>query len=384
MAKKEAIVVGLGISGCAAARLLADSGYEVMCFEKESHIGGSLFEDNRPNGIRVQIHGPHIFHTDSESVYQFLRFFGSFYPYRHRVLGKIDDKVFPLPLNANSLEILFGTSARDKFLARLLEVFPDKRRVSVDELIASSDSTLMELGRFMIDHILVQDLNLKAGSSFVPADDSYSNLGYVDIGNDDCFYEDKYQAMPLQGFTALMDNMLSHPAITTYLNMDAMSRLAFSPNSSTILLDGIPFNGKVIFTAALDYLFDFCYGTLSFRTSNLTFKDISADFSEEAAVIVTPDSKECARISESKHITLQDLSGETSICMESAYHSAINGIEEPFEPVRTKENLELYQKYLSMIQKYPSVYLLGRLANFNNYSISESIEEAMVCIASMK
>ena len=114
MTKKEALIIGMGISGCVAARLLADAGYQVSCFERESHVGGALFDEVRPNGISVQSHGPHIFHTDKDHVYQFLKRFGSFYPYRHRVLVEIKGKTVPLPLNANSLEIL-GTSLSGNF-----------------------------------------------------------------------------------------------------------------------------------------------------------------------------------------------------------------------------------------------------------------------------
>lgn len=384
MARKEALVIGLGISGCVAARLLADSGYEVTCFEQSSNIGGTLFEDTRPNGIRVQAYGPHIFHTDNETVYQYLKRFGSFYPYRHRVLGRYKDKVFPMPLNANSLEILFGTQKRDAILSHIGVQYPDTKRISVDQLIDSSDSLLLDLGRFIIEHLLHSDLNIKDGSHFIAADDSYMYDAYVDIGSDDCYYTDKYQAMPMQGFTALMENMLAHPAISVFLDIDGLARISFSPNSSTIFLDGIPFTGKVISTTSLDNLFDHCYGSMSFRSTKLTFKDISKDYAEEAAVIVSPKSSECVRITESKHITLQDLDDQTSICLESPYSTSYNGIEEPFEPFRSPENLERHAQYLNLSKKYPSLYPIGRLADFTNLSISESVEEAMNCIASLK
>lgn len=384
MIRKEAIIIGLGISGCVAARLLADSGYEVTCFEQGSHIGGSLFEEIRPNGIRVQARGPHVFHTDHEAAYQYLRRFGSFYPYRHRVLGRFEGKTFPMPLNASSLEILFGEEKRDRIIERLHACFPDAKRVSVDQLNDSSDPVLIDLSRFIIENLLMPDLNIKEGSHFIPANDSYENDAYVDVGFDDCYYTDKYQAMPMQGFTALMENMLSHPAITVYLDMDALSRISFVEHSSTILLDGVPFNGKVVSTASLDSLFSSRFGSLSFRASKLTFKDIAKDFAEEAAVIVTPHSRDCVRVSESKHITLQELNNKTTICMESPYVSYVNGVDEPFEPCHSQENLDRYAKYLELSKKYPTLYLLGRLADYENLSIAESVEEALNCFTSKK
>ncbi|MBP5781706.1 MAG: NAD(P)-binding protein, partial [Clostridia bacterium] len=214
MFNKEALVIGLGISGCAAARMLADAGYNVTCFEKESHIGGYLFEETRPNGIRVQSCGPHIFHTDNESVYAFLRRFGSFYPYTHRVLAQVDKKLVPLPLNRHSLEMLFGEERTALLLARIHAFWSDRKRIAVDELINSKDSHLADLGRYIVENILTININRKSSGSFAYADDSYMNDAYVDITEDDNYYEDSIQAMPMQGFMKVMEKMIDHPAIT--------------------------------------------------------------------------------------------------------------------------------------------------------------------------
>ena len=364
MNTKEAIVIGLGISGCSAARLLAESGYTVTCFEGESHIGGSLFEEIRPNGIRVQTHGPSVFHTDSEKVYQFIKRFGAFFPYNHRVFLSYQNKMVPLPLNANSLQVIFGNRQADALLSRLSAAFPGIKRISADRLIDSHDAKLIDLGRFI-------------RSSFIPADDSYMNDAFVDIGNDDCYYTDSIQAMPMQGFMSIMENMIDHQAISVYLNTDALSRISLHQDSTTILFDGVPFKAPIIYTPSIDKLFDYRFGALPYRTGKVSFLDVQTDFQNECAVLLTPKNKDTIRITESKYMTLQDISGNTSLMLESPYTESSKGMGEPFEPVVNADSMKLYSKYADLAKAYPSLHLLGRIACFRNYSISESIEQAI-------
>ena len=383
MKTKNALVIGLGISGCSAARLLAESGYTVTCFEGESHIGGALFEEERPNGIRVQACGPHIFHTDNENTYAFIRRFDSFFPYRHREVVSIRNQMVPLPLNAHSLEMLFGEKQAESLIMKITGAFHDEKRISVDQLMASSDSKLNELGRFIIENILTLDINRRSGSSFIPADDSYMNDAFVDVGSDDCYYTESIQSMPMQGFMSIMEQMIDHPAITTYLNTDALSRVSIHQDGTTVLFDGVPFKGPVIYTPSLDKLFGFCYGALPYRSSRTSFVDIDTDFKNECAVILTPKAKDCIRVSECKYMTLQSIEGRTSLCMEEPFTSVSRGMSEPFEPALSSSSLELYGKYADLAKKCPSIRLLGRMACYRNYSISESIEQAIEVVSSL-
>ncbi len=374
---REALVIGLGISGCVAARVLAESGYSVTCFEKESHIGGYLFEDVLPSGLRRQLYGPHIFHTDNEKVYTFLKRFGAFYPYVHRVLARINDTPVPLPLNASSLNTLFGEARSATLIHKLNTHFGPDKRISVTNLLRSGDSSLIELGKFIINHILVPEINHLPDDEFTAADDSYMNDGYVHTGYSDNYYEDRYQAMPMDGFCSLLDNMLDHKNITYFLNMDAFSRISLHEESDSILLDGAPFKGIVVCTPSLDTLFGFRYGALRFRTSTITNVTLSQDFYLQSAVQTCVSDSEVVRITEDKQITLQDIPNETTICKESHYFSTTNSLLEPFEPECTEENLELYEKYQALASKYSSLIPLGRNACMRNLSIAQCVDQAM-------
>ncbi len=374
---KEAIVIGLGLSGCVAARLLADAGYSVSCFEKESHIGGNLFEEIRPNGQRVQLYGPHIFHTDNEDVYTFLKRFGNFYPYTHRVLADVSGKVVPVPVNFTSLSKLFNTRQASILTEKLTSVFGVDKRISPDELLSSGDNTLIGLGKYLVENLQIPNINRVSEESQIACDDSYMYDTFVETGDNDNYYPDKYQAMPILGFLPLLENMLSHPKISYQTNTDGFARLSLVEETGSFLFDGIPFKGPVIFTPSLDILFDYRFGHLPFRISNITHEDIDQDYYLDSAVLTNAHDASCVRIFENKYLTLIDTPGTTSICKESSYSKVINKQFEPFEPAINKESLRIYGKYARLAGKFHSLILLGRLACYKNMSISDCIEQAM-------
>lgn len=373
---KEAIVIGLGISGCTAARLLADAGYSVTCFERESHIGGNLFEDIRPNGQRIQTCGPHIFHTDSEDVYTFLRRFGNFYPYTHRVLAEVSGVVVPVPLNFASLRALFGNKA-PALQDKLISLFGENKRVSLSRLLSCGDTSLIGLGKYIHEHLQIPNINRKGEEALEACDDSYMYDTFVETSENDNYYPDKFQAMPILGFVPLLENMLSHKKITYQTDTDALARLSLVEETGSFLFDGIPFKGPVIYTPSLDLLFGCRYGRLPFRVSNISFEDIDQDYYLKSASLTNAENSACVRISESKYFTLIDTPGKTSICKEGAYSTAVSRQSEPFEPEITEKSLACYARYAALAKKFSSLHLLGRLACYKNMSVSECITQVM-------
>jgi len=374
---KEAIVIGLGISGCVSARLLADAGYSVTCFERESLIGGNLVEELRPNGQRIQAFGPHIFHTDHEEVYAFLKRFGNFYPYTHRVLAGIDGTIVPVPLNFNSLTLLFGSSRSGHLQKKLVGKFGKDTRVGLSSLLSSGDTELIGLGKYINEHLQIANINRKDDGTFSACDDSYMYDTYVVTGDSDNYYPDKFQAMPILGFIPLLESMLSHQKITYHTNTDAFARLSLVESTGSFLFDGIPFKGPVIYTPSLDILFDFRYGRLPYRTSKISYEDVDQDYYLESAVLTDANDASSVRVSESKYFTMIDTPGRSSICREAPYEVESRNNGEPFEPAITPESRALYSRYADLADRYSSLYLLGRLACFKNMSIAECITQAM-------
>ena len=171
--------------------------------------------------------------------------------------------------------------------------------------------------------------------------------------------------------------MLSHQKITYQTNTDGFARLSLVEETGSFLFDGIPFKGPVVYTPSLDILFESRFGHLPFRVSKISHEDIKQDYYLESAVLTNAGSDTCVRISENKYFTLIDTPGTTSICKEGPYETVISKRNEPFEPAIDSDSLRIYARYAKLAQKFPSLYLLGRLACFKNMSISDCIAQAM-------
>ena len=151
--KPDVIVAGAGFAGAVAAREMAEAGKQVLVLEKRNHIGGNMYEEENEAGIRIHVYGPHIFHTNDEKIFHYIRRFGKWDTYEHRVKGKIREKEVPIPFNFTSLEALFPMEQAKKLETKLHRTFSGKTRVTVLELMEHTDREIAELGQFVFDNV---------------------------------------------------------------------------------------------------------------------------------------------------------------------------------------------------------------------------------------
>ncbi|HOO61425.1 MAG TPA: UDP-galactopyranose mutase, partial [Bacillota bacterium] len=295
---KMAVVVGLGFAGSVIARSLAEAGFEVTALEKRPHVAGNMYEHTRLNGVRVHNYGPHIFHTNNQQVYDYLKRFSDFYPYSHRVVGWIDGKLVPIPFNYTSIDSLFAPAKAAMLKDKLTKAFPGKEKCFISELVEHTDPDIKSLGNYIMDRVFVHYTAKQWGVPVEEVDKSVIDRVPVVLGTDDRYFRDTIQMMPIHGFTELFENMLSHPKINVQTNSDAMLRLALHESSGNILLDGAPFNGPVCYTGAIDELFNNEFGVLPYRSTNLVFEDIEKESYQSNSVINYPNSEEFTRITE--------------------------------------------------------------------------------------
>ena len=374
---KTAIIVGLGFAGSVAARELAEAGYSVLVYEKRSSIGGNMFEYVRSNGVRVHMYGPHIFHTDSQRVFNYLSRFSSFYPYTHRVLGKIKGKLVPIPFNFTSIDLLFPENHAELLKNKLSASFEERTRVSISELTAHSDPDISALGDFVFENVFVNYTAKQWGVPVSQVDTSVINRVPVVLGTDDRYFPDAIQKMPLNGFTPLFKNLLDHPNIQYFLNCDAADHLHIDMDSHIISLDGEPFRGPVVYSGPADELFGYSLGALPYRSLDMKFEDYPIDYYQTAPVINYPNEEQYTRITEFKHMTLQVLPGMTTILKEYPLPFKPGGLLPPYYPVVSKENQELYSAYLTMSRHFPNLYLCGRLAEYRYYNMDAVVDRAL-------
>ncbi len=377
----DVIVVGAGFAGATAARRFADAGRSVLLLERRDHIGGNAYDCPDDAGVLIHKYGPHIFHTNSRRVYDFLCRFGSFSDYSHKVAARIGDQLIPVPFNFNSIDKVFGGRA-DALRQKLLDRYSEGQKIPVFELTVQDDPDLQELADYVYRNVFKYYTEKQWG---VPMEQvSRETLSRVPVllSRDDRYFQDTYQGMPSDGYTALIENMLDHELIEVVLSCDAATRLAL--DGDRILLDGVDFAGQVIYSGPADELFGNKYGALPYRTLDFKFETHNVDKYQPYGTVNYTVSEAYTRITEFKILTGQKLDGVTTIMKE--YSRAYEGgADIPYYAILDPENLALYEKYASETRKSGRFHLLGRLAEYRYYNMDATVEKALaLCDALLK
>jgi len=382
--KYDAIVIGAGFAGAVFARAMAEEGRKILVIEKRTVVGGNMY-DERIENILIHKYGPHIFHTNNRIVFGFLKRFSQWFEYKHRVMGKIEGKLVPIPFNFTSIDMLFDASEAAKIKAKLLQTFGDKKTVSVFDLLEYPDKDIERLGKYVYEKVFVGYTAKQWGVPIEEIDTSTINRVPVVIGYDNGYFTDIVQIMPLNGYTSLFNELLSHENITVTLNANAKEKIRIKPND-TVYFNGAKYKGIVFFTGAIDEFLEYKYGRLPYRSLKLIFETLDAAKYQDASVVNFPNEEDWTRITEFKHFTQpeKDPSGKTVILKEypQVYEPGTAG--EPFYPVINDESKALYEKYKRDVQRVPNFYLCGRLAEYKYYNMDAVIERALELAEQLK
>lgn len=376
--KYDALVVGAGFSGAVTARELAESGKKVLVIEKRPQIAGNMYDAADTNGVLVHWFGPHIFHTNSKDVWDYVQRFSQWFPYEHRVLGRIDGKLVPIPFNYQSLDLLFpeeqATAIKEKLSAR----FPDQKKASVLDLMGSEDPMIRHFGEFVFEKVFLHYTAKQWGTSPDQVDRSVINRVPVVLGYDDRYFQDTYQAMPTQGFTKMFQEILGHPSIEVRLNCDARDFLTLDQEKKEILVQGERFLGPVVFTGAIDQLFDYAFGPLPYRSLDLAFEQKEVAEFQPAAVVNYPNEEDFTRITEFKKLTGQNLP-QTTILKEYpvSYDPLGKKGNIPYYVIASPENNAKYREYAQLAHSFSNLFLCGRLADYQYYNMDGAILRAL-------
>lgn len=378
MKNYDFLIVGAGFAGAVVARKAAEKGKKVLIVEKRPQIGGNMYECFRENGVRIHLYGPHIFHTNNEEVFNFLKQFSDFYPYEHKVIGKIDGKLVPIPFNFTSLEMLFEKEKADKIKEKLKKYYPQEEKISILDLIKHEDPLIKEFGEFVFEKVFVHYTAKQWGIPVEEVDKSVINRVPVVLGYDDRYFKDKIQYMPKQGFTKLFENMLNHENIDIILNKNITNMIELDFENKKVKIEGQEFKNPIIFTGAVDELLDYKYGKLPYRSLDLVFENYDKTYYQTNSVVNYPNEEKFTRITEFKYLTKQKIDGKTTILKEYPLkYDANNKKCDPYYPITNDENLKMYSDYKNEIEQFKNIYLVGRLAEYKYYNMDAVIEKAL-------
>jgi UDP-galactopyranose mutase len=366
------IIVGAGMTGAVAARTLAEAGKNVLVLEKREHIAGNAYDELDEAGVLIHRYGPHIFHTNDEEVWQFLSRFTEWRTYRHKVLAEIDGEYMPVPFNLNSMVIAFGFRKAEQMKKALLEKYGEGSNVSILELRSAEEPLLRELAEFVYENVFKYYTVKQWGVKPEDIDPSVTARVPVRISKENGYFTDKYQGMPLHGYTPMFASMLEHPAITLRLNADARELLTLEEGK--ILFEGVPFDGKVLYTGPLDELFGFAYGRLTYRSLDFVFETLKKEYAQLCGTVNYTVSENYTRITEFKHLTGQKCP-VTTVMKE--YSKPCGETDIPYYPVSNEETRALYARYRAEADKYPALVLGGRLGEFRYYNMDAAAASAL-------
>ena len=377
--KKEVIVIGAGISGLSAARVLAEAGWRVTVIEKRATVGGNLYDYVDENGITVQQYGPHIFHTNEKEVFDFLSRFTEWVPYEHRVLGYIDGQYVPIPFNLSSLESLYPAKEAERISEILTSEIGPGKKVPILQLKQHPDKAVRDFAQFVYEKVFYTYTKKQWGFEPEELGEAVMNRVPVYVSREDRYFTDTYQYQPKDGFTKLAENLLNHPALTVQTNTDALERVKIE--NGAITADGKPFAGKVIFTGRIDELFKEKHGKLPYRSLDFVFETHDTPSYQPAAVVNYTTTEKYTRISEFTKFCCEPKE-KTVIVKE--YSKAFEEGDVPYYPIPKQEYIEQYNKYLDEAKQVKNLYLLGRLARYQYVNMDVAVKHALALAEQMK
>ena len=376
MKKYDVLIVGAGFAGSIIAREFANNGKKVLIVEKRNHIAGNMYEETFENKVRAHKYGPHIFHTNQKHVFDYIKQYSDFYFYELRVTGLVDNILIPIPFNFKSLELLFNKNDSELIIEKLINYYPDKKTISVIDLISHEDVIIKNFGKYVYDKVYVNYVAKQWNVTIDKIDPSVINRVPVVLSYDDRYFQDKYQFMPKDGYTKLFENMLNHENIEIKLNTKANTVIKIE--NDKIYFNNEIFGGILVYTGAIDEFLNYKHGPLPYRSLDLHYESYDMNYYQASAVVSHPNDEKYTRITEFKYLTNQFIDGKTSILKE--YPSDYDYSDEksiPFYAIINKENIAKHQEYIDSTKNIKNLYFCGRLADYKYYNMDEIIFKSL-------
>ncbi len=357
------LIIGAGFSGSVLAeRLASQLDASILVVDRRPHIGGNAYDHYNDDGVLIHRYGPHIFHTNSKKVFDYLSRFTEWRPYEHRVQTSVDGQLVPMPINVDTLNKLYGMNLTCLQVEDFLKSVAEPR----EKIVTSEDVVLSRVGRDLYEKFFRNYTRKQWDLDPSELDASVAARVPVRTTRDDRYFTDRYQAMPLHGYTRMFERMLDHPNIHVMLNTDYRE-----------IKEEVSFR-ELIFTGPIDEYFDYCYGKLPYRSLRFEHQTHNTSTFQPAPVVNYPNEHPYTRVTEFKYLTGQEHT-KTSIVYE---YPCAEG--DPYYPVPQPKNAELYQQYKALADMVPDVHFAGRLGTYKYYNMDQVVAQSLTLFEKLK
>jgi UDP-galactopyranose mutase len=350
------LIVGAGFAGSVLAeRLARGSGKSVLLCDRRNHVGGNAYDHADAAGILVHRYGPHIFHTNSRDIFEYLSRFTTWRGYEHRVLASVEGKLLPIPINLDTINRLYGLKLGENEVEKFLAT----RAIKYESPRTSEEVVLSRVGADLYEKFFRKYTRKQWGVDPSQLDAQVTARIPVRTNRDDRYFTDQFQFMPRWGFTRMFENMLDHEHIDLALATDFYE-----------LRKEVNFR-QLIYSGPIDQFFDFRYGKLPYRSLHFEHRILDREWFQPVAVVNYPNDFEYTRVTEFKHLTGQQHQ-RTSIVYE---YPRAEG--DPYYPVPQPANASIYSQYRKLAESLPNVRFVGRLGTYRYYNMDQVVAQAL-------
>jgi UDP-galactopyranose mutase len=350
------LIVGAGFAGSVLAeRLARGANRKVLLVDRRNHIGGNAYDCHDEHGILIHKYGPHIFHTNSAEIFNYLSKFTTWRQYQHRVRACVEGRLVPIPINLDTINELYGLNLNPEGMKQYLASVAEAR----PSIATSEDVVVSSVGRELYEKFFRHYTRKQWGLDPSELDAQVTARVPVRYNRDDRYFSDRFQAMPARGYTHLFGNMLDHPNIKILLNCDYRE-----------VRDEVKCR-EIIYTGQVDQFFDFRYGPLPYRSLDFRHETHHREVFQSAPVVNYPNEYDYTRVTEFKYLTGQHRAS-TSIVYEFPTAEG-----DPYYPIPRPANAALYKRYRQLADDTPNVHFVGRLGTYRYYNMDQVIGQAL-------
>lgn len=357
------LIVGAGFAGSVLAeRLARGMGKSVLICDRRNHIGGNAYDHYDAAGILVHKYGPHIFHTNSKEIFDYLSRFTAWRGYEHRVLASVDGQLVPVPINLDTINKIYRRNFNESEAAGFLASLAEPR----ETMRTSEDVVVSKVGRELYEKFFRGYTRKQWGLDPSQLDAQVTARIPVRTNRDDRYFTDQYQSMPKQGYTRMFENMLDHRNIEIVLNADYRE------------VKKIVAYREIIYTGPVDEFFELRYGKLPYRSLQFQHTTLDCERFQPTAVVNYPNDFSFTRITEFKHLTGQQHARTSVVCE----YPCADG--DPYYPIPQRANAAIFAKYRELAAICPHVHFVGRLATYRYYNMDQVVGQALTLYKKLK